>query len=148
AVAGLAHPHLIAIHDVVATGPLPYWVMTYVDGVSLEQLVRIEGPLPIEQVIQLARQLVSGLSAAHDAGLIHRDIKPANILCTAAGQLAVLTDFGLVRALDDATLTHSGILAGTPHYMAPEQARGGQAGPQSDLWAVGAVLYFALTGRP
>ncbi len=148
AVAALAHPHLVAIHDVVADGPLPYLVMTYIDGVSLEELVRRRGPLPIDQVIQLARQLSAALATAHDAGLIHRDIKPGNILCEADGQRAVLTDFGLVRTLDDATLTHSGILAGTPHYMAPEQARGNTVGPQSDLWGVGAVLYFSLAGRP
>ncbi len=148
AVAALAHPHVVAIHDVVAEGSLPYLVMTYIDGVSLEELVQRRGPLSIDHTIQLGRQLCAALATAHEAGLIHRDIKPGNILCEADGQRAVLTDFGLVRTLDDATLTHSGILAGTPHFMAPEQARGNVVGPQADLWGVGAVLYFALTGRP
>jgi len=148
AVAALTHPHLVAIHDVVAEGRLPYLVMAYVDGPSLEQRVRRDGPLSIEEAVTLVRQLTAALATAHDAGLIHRDIKPANILCEASGQRAVLTDFGLVRSLDGDSMTHTGVVAGTPHYMSPEQARGVGVGQHSDLWGVGAVLYFALTGRP
>ena len=148
AVAALTHPHLVAIHDVVAEGRLPYLVMAYVDGPSLEQRVRRDGPLSVEETVVLGRQLTAALATAHEGGLIHRDIKPANILCEASGQRAVLTDFGLVRSLDGDSMTHTGVVAGTPHYMSPEQARGVGVGQQSDLWGVGAVLYFALTGRP
>jgi serine/threonine protein kinase len=148
AVAALTHPHLVAIHDVVTEGRLPYLVMAYVDGPSLEQRVRREGPLSFGDAVVLGRQLTAALATAHEAGLIHRDIKPANILCEASGQRAVLTDFGLVRSLDGDSMTHTGVVAGTPHYMSPEQARGVGVGQHSDLWGVGAVLYFALTGRP
>jgi serine/threonine protein kinase len=148
AVAALTHPHLVAIHDVVAEGRLPYLVMAYVDGPSLEQRVRRDGPLSVDETVVLGRQLTAALATAHEAGLIHRDIKPANILCEASGQRAVLTDFGLVRSLDGDSMTQTGVVAGTPQYMSPEQARGVGVGQQSDLWGVGSVLYFALTGRP
>ncbi len=148
AVAALIHPHIVSIHDVVPDGDPPFLVMQLVDGPSLHHIVETCGPLPIDQVIRLAVQLSEALSAAHEQGLIHRDVKPGNILLEADGQRALLTDFGLVRAIDDATLTHSGIIAGTPHYMSPEQARGEPIDARSDLFGLGAVLYYLCTGRP
>lgn len=148
AVAAVVHPHIVSIHDVVPESDPPFLVMQLVDGPSLQQVVDATGPLPIEQILRLAIQLAEALTAAHDQGLIHRDIKPGNILLEADGQRALLTDFGLVRTLDDASLTHSGVLAGTPHYMSPEQARGEPVDHRSDLFALGSVLYHLCTGRP
>jgi serine/threonine-protein kinase len=99
-------------------------------------------------VLQIAQQLSDALLAAHSNGLIHRDVKPGNVLLEADGSRALLTDFGLVRALDEATLTRSGMLTGTPDYMSPEQARGETVTPSSDLFSLGALLYTMLTGNP
>src|ERR1700723_2147872 len=93
-------------------------------------------------------QAAAGLSAAHAQGVIHRDVKPGNILLENGVERVLLTDFGLARAADDASLTHSGIVAGTPHYMSPEQASGEATDGRSDLFSLGAVLYFMATGHP
>ena len=148
AAAAVVHDNVIAVHQVAEYQGLPYLVMPYVPGPSLEERIRRKGPMPVVDAIRVARQVASGLVAAHAQGLIHRDIKPANILLSGNTERAVITDFGLARAADDATLTRSGSLAGTPQFMAPEQARGEPADSQSDLFSLGAMLFAMLTGSP
>ena len=103
---------------------MPFLVMQYVPGRSLQARVDEDGPLGVEEILRIGMQAASGLAAAHRQGLVHRDVKPSNILLEDTVERAVLTDFGLARAIDDASLTQTGILAGTPHYMSPEQATG------------------------
>jgi serine/threonine protein kinase len=123
-------------------------VMQFIAGETLQHRISHRGAMPVEDVLQIGIQLSDALSLAHSHGLVHRDIKPGNVLLEADGSRALLSDFGLVRALDDATLTHSGLLAGTPDYMSPEQARGNSVDARSDLFSLGSVLYTMLTGHP
>ncbi len=148
AAARVSHEHVVRVHA-VEEQPVPYLVMEYVGGGTLQDHLDATGPLPPAEVARLGRQIALGLAAAHAQGLIHRDVKPANVLL-AAGVVrqARLTDFGLARAADDASLTASGVIAGTPLYMAPEQARGEALDPRADLFSLGSVLYTLTTGRP
>lgn len=148
AAAAVVHENVVAIHQVDTSGPLPNLVMQFIDGVSLQRHVDTFGPLPIGDAIRIAAQAAAGLAAAHRQGIVHRDVKPGNILIGGSGQRIWITDFGLARAVDDASLTRTGFIAGTPHYMSPEQARGGSIGPESDLFSLGAVIYFMLAARP
>jgi hypothetical protein len=148
AAAAVVHEHVVAIYNVESGGPVPFLVMQYVPGRSLEARVSEVGPLGVEEMLRIGIQAASGLAAAHRQGLVHRDVKPANILLENSVERAILTDFGLARAIDDASLTQTGILAGTPHYMSPEQAAGEAIDHRSDLFSLGAVLYFMATGRP
>lgn len=148
AAASVAHDNVVAIYHVESAGPVPYLVMQYVDGCSLQEWVMRSGPIDTTSALRMVAQLAAALEAAHEQGLVHRDVKPANILVSAAGQRVWITDFGLARAVDDASLTRTGFIAGTPHYMSPEQARGESVSARSDLFGLGSVLYFALTGRP
>jgi serine/threonine protein kinase len=148
AAAAVAHDHVVAIHAVEETGPLPYLVMHYVAGLSLEERIRQGGPLEVKEILRIGIQTAAGLAAAHAQGLVHRDIKPANILLENGVQRVKITDFGLARAVDDASLTQSGVIAGTPMYMSPEQARGEMVDHRSDLFSLGSVLYTLCTGRP
>jgi len=148
AVAAVAHENVVAIHHVEGGVRVPYLVMQYVEGDSLQQRVIRDGPLDVTTTLRITAQLASALAAAHDQGLVHRDVKPANILVGPAGQRVWMTDFGLARAVDDASLTRTGFIAGTPHYMSPEQTRGATVRASSDLFGLGGVVYFMLTGRP
>ncbi|MFN3194178.1 MAG: serine/threonine-protein kinase [Aureliella sp.] len=148
ACAALVHSHVVPIYDVLTDTPVPALVMHYVAGPSLEQTLAEKGPLEWRDVVNLLCQLSDALDAAHEQGLVHRDIKPGNVLLEADASRALLADFGLVRALDDATLTHSGFMAGTPDYMSPEQARGEPATKQSDLFSMGALAFAMLAGKP
>jgi eukaryotic-like serine/threonine-protein kinase len=148
AAAAVVHEHVVAIYNVESDGVMPFLVMQYVPGRSLQARVDDEGPLAVEEILRIGMQAASGLAAAHAQGLVHRDVKPANILLEETVERAVLTDFGLARTIDDASLTHTGVLAGTPHYMSPEQATGEAIDHRSDLFSLGAVLYFMATGRP
>lgn len=148
AAAAVVHENVVAIYEVDTSRRLPTLVMRYVDGLSLQRRVDTIGPLPICEALRIASQTAAGLAAAHRQGIVHRDVKPANILLSASGQRVWITDFGLARAVDDASLTRTGFIAGTPHYMSPEQARGGTVGPASDLFSLGGVLYFLLAARP
>ena len=148
AAATVLHPNVIVIHGVSNDGALPFLVMPYLRGESLQRRLDRQGPLPTEEIVRIAQQVASGLAAAHGQGLVHRDIKPANILLEDGVERVTLTDFGLARAVDDASMTRSGIIAGTPQYMSPEQARGDNVDARSDLYAVGALGYFLLTGQP
>jgi serine/threonine-protein kinase len=115
---------------------------------SLEEKISREGPLEVKEVLRIGMQTAAGLAAAHAQGLIHRDIKPANILLENGVERVKITDFGLARAVDDASVTESGIVTGTPQYMAPEQARGEAVDHRADLFSLGSVLYAMCTGRP
>lgn len=148
AAAAVVHPNIIPIFSVVSTGKIPYLVMPLVAGGNLQQRIDREGPLPLSELLAIGLQIAEGLCAAHRQGLVHRDIKPANILLDEGGHRVMLSDFGLARALDDATLTASGMVAGTPHYMSPEQARGESVDHRSDVYSLGAVLYAMATGHP
>lgn len=148
AAAAIVHEHVIPIYNVEADSDLPYLVMQYVPGRSLQARVEAQGPLPCQDILRIALQVASGLAAAHAQGVIHRDVKPANILLEESVDRVVISDFGLARTVDDATLTHTGIIAGTPHYMSPEQAAGGRIDHRSDLFSLGSLIYFMGTGRP
>src|SRR5262245_50961345 len=148
AAAAVRDDHVIDIYAVCDDGPVPYLVMELIDGQNLEALIRSGGPLEVKEVLRIGIQVASGLAAAHKQGLIHRDVKPANILLENGVQRVKLTDFGLARAADDASLTASGYIAGTPLYMAPEQAAGEPVDARADLFSLGSVLYEMCTGRP
>src|SRR5205814_1133983 len=148
AAAAVTHDHVVTIHAVEDAGPLPHIVMQFVAGHSLQDRLDRTGPLQLQEVLRIGMQAASGLAAAHAQGLVHRDIKPANILLESGLERVKLTDFGLARAMDDATLTQTGIITGTPEYMAPEQARGDAVDRRADLFSLGSVLYALCTGRP
>ncbi len=145
ATAAIVHPNVMPILHVDSSGQLPFLVMPYVDCESLQDRLDREGSLPILDVLRISLQVARGLAAAHAQGLVHRDVKPANILLERGVERVMLTDFGLARAVDDATLTRSGLIAGTPHYMSPEQARGEGVDARSDLFSLGSVLYAMAT---
>lgn len=148
AAASVAHEHVVAIHAVESAKGLPYLVMQYVAGNSLQQRIEQSGPLGIQEVLRIGMQTASGLAAAHAQGLVHRDIKPANILLENGIERVRITDFGLARAADDASLSQSGVVAGTPHYMSPEQARCEPIDHRADLFGLGSVMYAMCTGHP
>jgi hypothetical protein len=141
----LNDPAVVTVYDVLHESGTTYIVMELIEAPTLSDVVRQHGPLPEPQVASLAEQLLSALEAAHRAGVVHRDVKPSNIMLAPNGR-AKLTDFGIAQSLDDPKLTTSGILIGSPTYMAPERIRGLEATPPSDLWALGAVLFFAVEG--
>jgi len=146
--AKVRHENVVQVHA-VEEQPLPYLVMEFIPGETLQQRLDRTGPLETVEVVQIGRQIAEGLAAAHGTGLIHRDIKPANILIEAGPHACVkITDFGLARAADDASLTQSGMVAGTPLFMAPEQARGETLDHRADLFSLGSVLYTMCSGRP
>src|SRR6516225_3122251 len=146
AAAAVRDEHVIDIHAVRDDAPVPYLVMEYIDGCNLEALLRKNGPLEVKEILRIGMQVASGLAAAHRHGLIHRDVKPANILLENGVQRVKLTDFGLARAADDASLTQTGYIAGTPMYMAPEQANGEPLDGRADLFGLGSVLYEMCAG--
>jgi WD40 repeat protein len=150
AAAAVTHDNLVAVHQVDEDegSGLPYLVMQLINGESLEQRLKRVGKLSPLEVARLGMQAAAGLSAAHAGGLIHRDIKPANILLEAPADRVKLTDFGLARAAEDVKLTRTGFVAGSPLYMAPEQARGDEIDHRADLFSLGSVLYEAATGKP
>ena len=148
ATAAIVNPHVMAIHSVHANAKLPYLVMPFVPCESLQQRLDRQGPLELRDILRIGTQAARGLAAAHAQGLVHRDVKPANILLETNVDRVMLTDFGLARAVDDATLTRTGIIAGTPQYMSPEQANGDAVDHRSDLFSLGSVLYAMCTARP
>jgi serine/threonine-protein kinase len=156
ATARLKHPSTVEIFDYGRTedGTF-YYVMEYLDGLALDEVVERFGPLPAARVVFLLRQLCGALREAHEAGLIHRDIKPSNILlCRHGGMYDVvkLVDFGLVQTdsaqAEASKLTQAGAITGTPDFMSPEQADRSGLGPRSDLYSLGATAFYLLTGRP
>ncbi len=143
--AQVAHPHVVAVYDLVTVEDDSWLVMEYVDGQPLSETVRAT-PLSPDEAARLLAPVTDALAQAHELGIVHRDIKPSNILAGPDG--AKLTDFGIARGSDDSTLTGTGLVTGSPAYLAPEVARGGQATTASDVWSVGATLVHLLTGRP
>ncbi len=125
--------------------PQPWLVTAYIDGLSLADAVASRGPLPVASVQYLAAGLAEGLGAIHAAGLVHRDLKPSNVLLASDGPRII--DFGISRAMDATGLTMSGLVVGSPGFMAPEQAEGGAVGPASDIFSLGALLAFSATGE-
>ena len=121
--------------------------MPVVEGQSLQQRVERNGPLSVIETVRIAAQVASGLQAAHEQGLVHRDIKPANVLLENGVERVQITDFGLARAIDDASMTRSGVVTGTPQYMSPEQAHGDTIDHRSDLFSLGSLIYFMLAAR-
>ncbi len=146
AAAAVSHPHIVTIHA-VDEDKLPYLVMEYVVGQSLQEKLDKVGSLKVTEILRIGSQIAEGLAAAHKQGLIHRDIKPANILLENGVERVKITDFGLARAVDDVTITRTGEVSGTPQYMSPEQATGDRIDQRSDLFSLGAVLYAMCTGR-
>ena len=144
--ASLSHPNIVSIYDVGKDGDTEYIVMEYVEGRNLKELIREYAPLSTDQAINLARQITGAIQNAHEHHIIHRDIKPHNILVTAEGH-AKVTDFGIARAVSSATVTHTGDIVGSVHYLSPEQAKGIQSNEQSDIYSLGIVLYELLTGK-
>jgi serine/threonine-protein kinase len=146
AAASLSHPNVVNIYDVGQEQGVHYIVMEYVSGRNLKELIREQGPLPVKTAVSIAQGIAQALDHAHRHGLVHRDIKPHNILITEDGQVKV-TDFGIARAASSVTLTQTGIVIGSVHYFSPEQARGQNVEPQSDLYSLGVVLYEMVSGR-
>ena len=145
--ARLHHPHAIAVYDVAEHEGQPCLIMEYLPSRSLATVLSMEGVLPPDEVARIGSQIASALAAAHQAGIVHRDIKPGNVLLAEDGTVKI-TDFGVSHAVGDVTVTATGMLAGTPAYLAPEVARGHDAGFPSDVFSLGSTLYTALEGAP
>ena len=147
AAARLDHPSAVTVYDVVEEGGSPYLVMELVEARTLSQVVRADGPLSPQRTAQVGLALLGALESAHAQGIVHRDVKPGNVLLT-TGDRVVLTDFGIASSPGDSSITSTGLLLGSPSYIAPERARGHAPGPASDLWSLGATLFTAVEGRP
>ena len=145
--AQVRHENVVQVYE-VGEQPLPYIAMEFIPGETLQQRLDRTGPVEVADVLRIGRQIAEGLAAAHATDLIHRDIKPANVLLEGGTLRVKITDFGLARAADDASISQSGIIAGTPMYMAPEQAKGEPLDQRADLFSLGSVLYQMAAGRP
>jgi serine/threonine protein kinase len=147
AAARLNHPAAVTLYDVVQDQGVTFIVMELVNAPTLADLVREEGPLPVERVAEIGAQLASALEVAHQAGIVHRDVKPGNVMVPDTGS-AKLADFGIASLQGDPPLTSTGLVIGSPAYMAPEQAKGEPSGPPADFWALGATMFYAVEGEP
>jgi eukaryotic-like serine/threonine-protein kinase len=145
--ARLHHPNAVPLYDVIEQDGQPCLIMQYLPSRSLQAILERSGRLAPPEVVKIGAQLASALAAAHQAGITHRDVKPGNVLITEDGT-AKLTDFGISHALGDASLTSTGMVTGTPAYLAPEVARGADSGYASDVYSLGATLYAAIEGNP
>ena len=146
ALAKLNEPHIVQIHDFLADGPAPALVMERLRGRTVRDLIAMEGPQPLQRVLDCAWQVLRGLAVAHAAGVVHRDLKPSNLMLVEGGVYKIL-DFGLAEMADGGDLTASGDVMGTLRYLAPERRRGVEAGPPGDLWSLGVTLLEMSTGR-
>ncbi|MEM1185335.1 MAG: protein kinase [Planctomycetota bacterium] len=147
AVAAVAHDHVVPIYSVDEHDGLPFIVMQYVSGASLRVRLHRDGPLSTREAARVGLQIARALGAAHAQGIVHRDVKPANVLVEGTVDRVMVTDFGLASVADEASVTHSGTIHGTPQYMSPEQARGESVDARTDLFSLGSLLYEACTGR-
>lgn len=147
AAAAVCHDHVVPVHAVDPDATPPYLVMSFIHGQSLQQRIDRTGPLEVQEILRIGLQTAAGLAAAHAQGLVHRDIKPANIMLENGIERVRITDFGLARAVDDASVSQSGALAGTPQYMSPEQATCETVDQRSDLFALGSTMYAMCTGK-
>ncbi|ATW24692.1 Stk1 family PASTA domain-containing Ser/Thr kinase [Candidatus Formimonas warabiya] len=145
-VASLSHINIVSIFDVGFEGDLHYLVMEFVEGQNLKEYIKQKGKLPVSEAVPLAMQILDALEHAHEHGVVHRDIKPHNILLTKNGRIKV-TDFGIARAASETTVTYTGTIVGSVHYISPEQAKGITIGSKSDIYSAGVVLYEMLTGQ-
>jgi serine/threonine-protein kinase len=143
----ISHPNVVRLHDIGEEQGVLFLSMEYIAGTSLAELIRRHGCLPPMQLRPIASQICGGLDAAHQAGVVHRDLKPQNVLIDDRQQVKII-DFGLARLPHIEGMTATGLILGTPEYMAPEQIRGQAVDVRTDLYALGAVLYHALTGKP
>ncbi|MBT2376562.1 serine/threonine protein kinase [Streptomyces sp. CB00316] len=146
AAARITHPGVVTVHDVIEYDKRPWIVMQYVDGPSLADETKEKGDIAPREAARIGLHVLSALRAAHSAGVLHRDVKPGNVLLARDGQV-LLTDFGIAAIEGDSTITRTGELVGSIDYLAPERVRGGDPGPASDLWSLGATLYTAVEGR-
>lgn len=147
AMAAISHEHVAPVYEVSEHAGLPYLVMEYVPGGSLEKRLHASGPFDVLSIVRIGLQTAQALAAAHQQGLVHRDIKPGNILLDRGTERVRVADFGLARVANDVSFTKSGFIAGTPQYMAPEQVRGESCDAKSDLFSLGAVMYALCTGH-
>jgi serine/threonine protein kinase len=147
AAARLNHPAAVTLYDVVTDQGGTFIVMELVNAPTLADLVREGGPLPVERVAEIGVQVAGALEAAHAAGIVHRDVKPGNVMVGERG-VAKLADFGIASLQGDPQLTSTGLVIGSPAYMAPEQAKGEPSGPAADFWALGATMFYAVEGGP
>jgi eukaryotic-like serine/threonine-protein kinase len=147
AAARLSHPSVVTVYDVVEEPGIVWLIMELVHGPSLATLVAEQGPLSHGRAAQLGLEVLGALEAAHGVGVVHRDVKPANVLVPESGP-AKLTDFGVATIRDESRVTATGMIVGSPSYMAPEQATGGEITAATDRWSLGALLYFAVEGEP
>ena len=148
AAARLHHEGAVTVYDVVQDGERQFIVMELIDAPNLSQVVKAGGPLPPAEAARIGTQLLDVLETAHRSGIIHRDVKPGNVMVPQTGGRVLLGDFGIASLVDDPRVTATGLIKGTPSYMAPEQAMAGSTSPATDLWSLGATLYFAAEGRP
>jgi len=147
AMAAIAHEHVVPVYGVGEHAGLPYFVMEYVAGGALDRRLTTHGSFDVVSTVRIGLQTAQALAAAHAQGLVHRDIKPGNILIDQGTERIRVADFGLARIASDVSCTRSGLLVGTPQFMAPEQVRGDACDPQSDLFSLGGVLYVLCTGH-
>jgi formylglycine-generating enzyme required for sulfatase activity len=147
AAAAVSHDRIVTIFAVEDGSAVPFLVMEFIEGQSLQRKLAREAPLGLEETLRIALQIAEGLAAAHRQGVVHRDINPANILLENGVERVKITDFGLARAIDDGSLTHSNLIVGTPLYMSPEQVNGQPVDHRADLFALGAVIYAMCTGE-
>jgi tRNA A-37 threonylcarbamoyl transferase component Bud32 len=148
----LNHPNIVAVHDCGAGDDMPYLAMDYIEGQSLAEVLKAEGPMPAPRFIHIMLQVAAGLPHAHSVGIVHRDLKPSNIMLSKGKEQVKIVDFGIAKILSDSTegtnnLTQTGEIFGSPHYMSPEQCSGTQVDRRSDIYSLGCVMYELLSGK-
>ncbi|HET7710477.1 MAG TPA: serine/threonine-protein kinase [Thermoanaerobaculia bacterium] len=144
--ARLRHPRIVSVHEVGTMGPFPYFSMDYIEGGTLRSVVQRRRVLSQEDAISIVAEVCRGVAHAHSKGVIHRDLKPENVMIDLEGDVFVM-DFGLARVSEEPSLTQSGAIMGTPFYMSPEQLVGGKVDERSDIYSIGLILYYCLTGE-